>query len=347
MATVELLQIEPTTRCNYTCGFCAGRYMEQSDLPLERFVAALEAYPGLQHLELQGEGEPLLHPQFLDMVELARARGIQVSFITNGSLLSDAVIDRILELAPEKIAVSMESAEPGLFQEIRGGKLEKVIRGLETLMARRRRRGLERPCVGLAVTVMKRTRNELPAIRRLYERLGLDGGITVQSLQTMDSYLQHYDQELRSELLSAAEKAELFAQAKAAPMPRSSVSGFYDQLLRGFRPTQRRCPWLERGLYVNAQGHVTACCMIKDTARHAFGRLGETSVEAVLARRSAMRDELAGGRMPEACRGCTVAQFALMSRRDYAKFRLARLRLGRAPQSRPAGAKVSLPVIDA
>lgn len=345
MGTVDLLQIEPTTRCNYTCGFCAGRYMEQSDLPLQRFVAALDAYPGLQHIELQGEGEPLLHPQFLEMLELARARGIKVSFITNGSLLSEAAIERILDLAPEKIAVSMESADPRLFQEIRGGKLEKVIRGLETLMARRRMRGQERPAVGLAITVMKRTRNELPAIRQLYERLGLDGGITVQSLQNMDAYSQHYGEDLRSELLSSSEKAELLQQAKAVPVKRSSVTGFHDYLLGNWRPTQRRCPWLERGLYVNAQGHVTACCMIKDTERHALGRLGETPVAEVLSRRDAMRNDLASGRTPEPCRGCTVASFALMSRRDYAKFRLARLRLGRVQQSKPAGGKVSLPVL--
>lgn len=348
MGNVELLQIEPTTRCNYTCGFCAGRYMEQTDLPFERFLAALDEYPGLQHIELQGEGEPLLHPQLLPMMERARERGIKVSFITNGSLLSDAVIERILDLAPEKFYVSMESADPRLFQEIRGGKLEKVLRGLEALMTRRRERGLARPSVGLAVTVMKKTRSELPAIRALYERLGLDGGISVQSLQTMDSYTQHYGEDLRAQLLSSAEKAELFAGAKANPAARSSITGFYDHLLMGFRATRRRCPWLERGLYVNAKGDITACCMIKDTERYALGRLGETPAEEVLAKRDALREELASGKMPVPCRGCTLARFAIMDRREYAQFRLARLRLSRAQGAKEPGsapARVSLPVI--
>jgi MoaA/NifB/PqqE/SkfB family radical SAM enzyme len=315
MESVELLQIEPTTRCNYTCGFCAGRFMAQDDLAYERFAAALDAWPGLRHIELQGEGEPLLHRRFFDMMALARSRGIKVSFITNGSLLSDAAIDRILELAPEKLFVSMESADADLFQQIRGGVLSKVIRGLEALMARRRERGLERPAVGLAVTVLKQTIDELPAIKELYDRLGLDGGLSVQPLQTMDAYERHYSDAMRAQALSVEEKMQLMSRTRAGVVTPSAVVGFFDALLAGFEPGKRRCPWLDRGLYVNFQGAVTACCTIKDADKHGFGRLGETPSDEILARRAAMRDELAAGRMPEPCRGCTIAQYALLERR--------------------------------
>ena len=69
--------------------------MAQGDLPFERFEAALAAFPELKHIELQGEGESLLHPRFLDMVTAARARGIKISFITNGSFLGRETIDRL------------------------------------------------------------------------------------------------------------------------------------------------------------------------------------------------------------------------------------------------------------
>src|SRR4051812_21401546 len=145
--------------------------MPQADLPYERFASALDAFPDLRHIELQGEGESLMHPRFFDMLALARSRGVKVSFITNGSLLGPAAIDHILGGGVEKVSVSLESADPATFQDIRGGKLEKVLRGIEALLRTRDERGLERPIVGLSVTVLRRTQGQLRPILELYERL--------------------------------------------------------------------------------------------------------------------------------------------------------------------------------
>jgi DNA-binding NarL/FixJ family response regulator len=40
---VRFAQIEPTTRCNFTCGFCCGRHMDQTDLDYGRFEAIVAA----------------------------------------------------------------------------------------------------------------------------------------------------------------------------------------------------------------------------------------------------------------------------------------------------------------
>jgi hypothetical protein len=48
--SLEYIQIEPTTRCNYTCGFCAGRHMEQQDLDFSIFKRMIDAIEDLKHL---------------------------------------------------------------------------------------------------------------------------------------------------------------------------------------------------------------------------------------------------------------------------------------------------------
>ena len=328
MAPVTHLQIEPTTRCNFTCGFCCGRAMSQTDLAFSTFEQALATFPQLQQMDLQGEGEPLMNPRFFDMLRLARSRGIAVSFITNGSLLSADAVAQILDAGVEKISVSMESAEPDSFREIRGGKLEKVLAGIERLLAERRARGLSRPVVGLSVTVLKRTRGHLAGILALYRRLGLDGGVTLQPLQRMGGYTQSYTDDMLDQMLSDAEADEVWVQLRSnreirrIQAERASNAGFHDHLMAGWSPSQRRCPWLEKGLYVDRDGYATACCMIKDRSQ-ALGQLGVDSVETLMARRDTMRQALKAGEIPSVCSGCELARFAVMTKLELIRFALA------------------------
>ena len=317
--TIELLQIEPTTRCNFTCGFCCGRSMTQSDLDFERFERTLAQFPSLRHVELQGEGEPLLHPRFFDMLGALRARGIVMSMITNGSLLTAEAVEELVAGGVEKISISIESADPEEFRRIRGGKLEKVIDGIARLVAAKR--GMRLPRVGFSVTMLRSTAGALDGIVALYERLGMDGGITTQALQRMHAYVDAYAPAMHDELLDECEAdaryVRFYRRTRAIANPTWSNGGFYARLMAGWKPASRRCPWLERGAYVSRDGVVTACCMIKDE-RHALGKVGD-DVASIEAKRAQMRGQLARGETPAACSGCEIARYATMGKLDLVR----------------------------
>src|SRR5437016_4171167 len=116
------LQIEPTTKCNFTCGFCAGRHMPQANMEVERLEQIVSAVEGLRHVELQGEGEPMLHPRFFEMARIIRRMhpAAKISLITNGSLLNEENVARIIDIGFHKISVSIESPNHEAFAEIRG-----------------------------------------------------------------------------------------------------------------------------------------------------------------------------------------------------------------------------------
>ncbi|MDQ8755886.1 radical SAM protein [Sphingosinicella sp. LHD-64] len=303
MAGITHAQIEPTTRCNFTCGFCAGRAMAQGDLDWNDFTRFLDIHPDLAHVELQGEGEPMLHPRFFDMVDACRARGIRVGLITNGSLLGEERVARLLGAGLTSIHVSMESSDPGQFEAIRGGRFAKVCEGLVRLIDSRRALGLEQPVIGLAVTVLRDTLAAVDGICRLYDALGLDGGIVAQPLQTMPAYRRHYRAGIAAQMLPASlmpHFAELRRTlARRAPVRRTE-DFFYFSLFAGFDGSS--CPWLERGAYLAQDGRVTGCCFMKDDA---LGPL--TAPDAVAARRAALRAALNAGEVPDACRGCSTA----------------------------------------
>lgn len=314
---VRFLEIEPTTRCNFTCGFCVGRHMVQQDTDLDTFRAALDSFPETTHLELQGEGEPLLQPRFFEMAALARARGIGLSLITNGSLLNDENVGRILDLDFDKLLVSFESLDPETFRRLRGGIIEKVIEGLDRLVRERGARGLVRPAIGLAVTVLRDTIGEIPAFVTLYRRLGLDGGINIQPLNPMPGYHAHYDDSLNAQRMSDRELREHVEKLRADPVygialdGTSASRGFFDELFTGFTPGARSCPWLERGAFVTADGWVTPCCTIKDGERAGFGKVGPEGAAQREAARRALARELGEGRTPGVCQGCTIAALAV------------------------------------
>lgn len=355
MSELRFLQIEPTTRCNFTCGFCAGRYMEQADLDFALFEALVSQSPGLEHVELQGEGEPLMHPRFLEMVALLRGRGIKVSFISNGSYLHKEMIDKLLDLGIEKISVSLESADPAAFRHIRGGKLEKVLRGISELLEERNRRGLERPVVGFSITVLRDTRAELSPILSLYRSLGLDGGVTVQPLSAMPDYLKHYPAAMRAQALSETEVSDLWVQHVTNRELRSiqrtrkhaKVRGFYEELFAKFRTGGRSCPWLDSGVYVNFRGEASPCCMVKDTAQHGFGTVGTQPMSEILQARERLREQLGRGELPAACAGCELGRFAVMSFWESLSFGvrgvLRRCLAALRPSRRPR--RVALPVV--
>jgi len=311
-ARVRFLQVEPTTRCNFTCGFCAGRHMDQTDLELDAFARALDRLPDIEHIELQGEGEPLLHPAFFAMARRARSRGIEVSTITNGSLFSPERIERVLDADLTSVLVSIESPHPTEFAAIRGGRLDKVIEGVGALLAARNGRGLTRPAVGFAVTVLRRTEARFADILALYQRLGLDGGVVVQTLNGMQVYARGYSDAIRAETYAGLERAVVERRllrhaARAGTERRGEPTLFWSALFARAAQPEAGCAWLRHALHIDRRGRVTTCPHVKDADRHALGRLEEDGLEAILSARRRIQLALEAGDIPTACRGCAIA----------------------------------------
>jgi MoaA/NifB/PqqE/SkfB family radical SAM enzyme len=311
-ASVRFLQVEPTTRCNFRCGFCAGRQMDQTDLEPGAFARVLDGLPELEHLELQGEGEPLMHPAFFEMARLARARGIEVSTISNGSLFSPARIEKLLDADLTSVLVSIESPDPSEFAAIRGGRLDKVIQGIGALLSARAARRLRRPAVGFAVTVLRSTEGRFPELLELYRRLGLDGGVIVQTLNPMQAYARSYSENLRAEtysrLGSALAVRRLLRLAEQADLDRrGEPTSFWTKLFARETPPGTGCPWLRSALYIDRRGRVTTCPYVKDGDLHGLGRIEEVGLDGILAARRETERALEDGVIPTPCQGCAIA----------------------------------------
>lgn len=137
---VPLISLELTNHCNLACPYCANvtltrpkTYIEWS--LLEKIVdECAEREFNLAYLH--GVGEPLLWDRLEEVISLIkRKRAGMGSFATNGTLLHPERVRRLLDAGLENIYVSIDTLDPQIYKNTRGGKLEKVIRNVQEMIA--------------------------------------------------------------------------------------------------------------------------------------------------------------------------------------------------------------------
>lgn len=86
-------QVIPTNRCNLSCSFCScgkrNKKQELAFMQLRRLADDLEEM-GCEAVTITGGGEPLLHQDIYDIIQMFCEHNLQVGFVTNGLLLKRA-----------------------------------------------------------------------------------------------------------------------------------------------------------------------------------------------------------------------------------------------------------------
>ena len=106
------LYLETTTCCNRACSFCPGTARPAAFVTPETFrTLAAKLRPYGQYLYLHVMGEPLLHPQLPELLEICRALDFRVTLTTNGTLLPARQPVLLAAPALRKVSVSLHSLE--------------------------------------------------------------------------------------------------------------------------------------------------------------------------------------------------------------------------------------------
>src|SRR5581483_5159067 len=138
MEVPRFAQIEPVGRCNLQCRMCPVRYRDagRALMDWEMYRGIVDRLPAVRELHLQGLGEPLMHPRFFDMVTYAADKGIAVSVNTNLTILTSAMAQRMADCGLAAIYVSIDSADPAVYEHIRvGARFDRVDRNVQRLVA--------------------------------------------------------------------------------------------------------------------------------------------------------------------------------------------------------------------
>ena len=112
MYQLKKVYLEITNVCNLRCDFCPGTRRPQGFLSPEDFaLLAGKLRPHTEYLYLHLMGEPLLHPQLPELLDIAAGLGFQVNLTTNGTLLPQRASLLCQSPAVRKVSVSLHSFE--------------------------------------------------------------------------------------------------------------------------------------------------------------------------------------------------------------------------------------------
>lgn len=132
-----------TPECNLACRHCwiAPRFRNARTaseyLPLHLFQTVVEqAIPlGMTGIKLTG-GEPFLHPDILDILQIAREHDLDVTVETNGTLITPELAESLVTCKNLFVSVSLDGADADMHEWVRGvrGSFNAVMEGVRTLI---------------------------------------------------------------------------------------------------------------------------------------------------------------------------------------------------------------------
>lgn len=127
------IQVETTSRCNLSCLTCFRHQRNiRKDMTLSNFTTFIEDVGFIKSVYPFGGGEPLLHPQFDEIINLASKHANFVGISTNGMLLDKEKVERLNTSKLDELTISLDSPDAKEFAKIRiGGDLDKVLSNTE------------------------------------------------------------------------------------------------------------------------------------------------------------------------------------------------------------------------
>ena len=259
------ISIEPTTACNLRCPECPSglrafsRPTGMLDAGLFRNVLGQLA-PTLSYLTFYFQGEPYLHPAFLEMVDCASSKGIYTATSTNAHFLDEDAARNTVLSGLDRLIISLDGTTQTAYESYRvGGSLEKVIEGTKNILSAKKALRSDTPHVIFQFLVVKPNEHQVPGVYKLARESGVD--------QVVLKTAQIYDHENGSPLIPTQDRYSRYRQNRDGTW---SIKSKLDN----------HCWKMWHSCVITWDGKVVPCCFDKD-AHFVLGDVKKNSFEEI------------------------------------------------------------------
>lgn len=253
----EVVYLEVSRACNLNCPMCLRRLLPTDELTgfmdadvVKRIVNNLGNVIGVG---LSGWGEPLLHPQIIDILEYISNKGILISFDTNGMFIKDYARELIKIKTLYHIGLSLDFVS----KKVKGAHdSAEILEGLKTIIEEKRKSGRKYPVLRVTMTVMKCNVDEIP---KIVEEVAKYGGkwFDCHMVMVFDAKCQEeYKRPHFNELVKYFNEAKKIGYKKGIKVTYERK----EEILKGKREEKAICnePW--KAVFIDYKGIIHPCC---------------------------------------------------------------------------------------
>lgn len=254
------VRMDTTNRCNLRCSMCPMRLSDDDpqrnwhDIDPNLFDnIAGELFPVAGSVSLSCGAEPLMNTDFPNYLRVLYEYDVPArELVTNGILLTEDIIDKILETPPTSLFISIDGAVQKTHSAIRGGAdLNTVISNLKYLSAQKALKKKRFPKISFSVTLQKRNIGELSGIVELAREVGADSVAFVplvpyEGLDVSSEVIDMKSQSVTAEI----QKADVIAKKLGILL--SVAQG-------GDLRAGKGCPYLFNWIFIDPDGRVNPC----------------------------------------------------------------------------------------
>ncbi len=259
------LSIEPTTACNLACPECPSGLKQFSrptgKLDLNVHKQMLEQVKSsVFYINYYFQGEPFLHPQFLDLIRDAKKAKMYTATSTNAHFIDKAKALEIIDSGLDRLIISVDGITQATYEQYRvNGSLSKVLEASAFLVEAKKERKSTTPFLIFQFLAVKPNEAEIPAVFTLAKEIGIDE-VRIKTAQL-------YDFKNGNSLMPEQEEYARYAKQS---------DGTYK--LKGRQGNH--CWRMWSGSVLTWDGKVVPCCFDKD-ASHVLGNVTDQHFQGI------------------------------------------------------------------
>ncbi len=174
------LSVEPINICNLSCPECpTGMKIltrNKGAISLDLFQDVInQIYKHAFLVNLYFQGEPFMHVKLFDLIKYAKSKDLLVATSTNGLFITASMADKIVESGLDELYVSLDGITQDVYEQYRvGGDVNKVIEGIENLVAAKKKLKSNFPIIRTQMLAFNFNEHQINEFKELSYHLGAD-----------------------------------------------------------------------------------------------------------------------------------------------------------------------------